>query len=204
MLSRSNIEHLPRLVRCWRDSARPGASALICWWAKGGPKLKAAPRRSVRELCPRNPANGRNLDFVNARRSPPLRLRERDMLRRDSVRVREGIFCHACRAESLAVHPDGRLFPCGQTLATLNSPWVTYGNPTGPASVLAACRPPDGRCRSCDLVQACPGDCPSRLYYNSSASPALACELYRTLWQTMNASSDEEPKQEVPDTASCS
>ncbi|MFH0727795.1 MAG: radical SAM protein [Pseudomonadota bacterium] len=63
------------------------------------------------------PAMRTALDRVNARRAVPIQWREWDRLRPAAGVTREmSAFCHAAHGQSVAVTPDGRLFPCGQTL----------------------------------------------------------------------------------------
>lgn len=123
------------------------------------------------------------LDAVNARRRIPLQLRERDLLGRTRSETDKG-FCHAAAGESLAVDPEGRLFPCGQTLT---DPQFAAGTVWAPQfnglTALERCQPPAADCRACALASICPGDCPSRLYYNAPSRSAQACVLYQTLWQ---------------------
>ena len=119
------------------------------------------------------------LAAVNRRRSHPLLWREQELLKN---RPRTpGVFCHACRAESLAVHPDGRCFPCGQTLGT---PELCLGYVGGLFSLetpLTDLTLTGEHCQGCRLKGRCPGECPSRLYYNRSQVIEQACALYRTL-----------------------
>lgn len=133
------------------------------------------------------------LDAVNARREAPIRLRERDWVRRalESGRTRPETFCHAARGESLAVHPDGRLFPCGQTLgdSRFAAGMVFRPDlerlrefppqpPSPPPPDLPLAASPD--CRDCPLDGRCPGECPSRLFYNDGGK-GLHCAMYRAL-----------------------
>jgi uncharacterized protein len=123
------------------------------------------------------------LDAINARRRVPLQLRERDLLGRTRPETNK-IFCHAAAGESLAVDPEGRLFPCGQTLG---DPQFAAGTVWAPQfnglTALERCQPPTADCRACALESICPGDCPSRLHYNAVSRPAQACVLYQTLWK---------------------
>ena len=119
------------------------------------------------------------LAAVNRRRSHPLLWREQELLKNGSGGA--GVFCHACRAESLAVYPDGRCFPCGQTLGT---PELCLGRIDGlshlktPLTDLALT---GEHCQDCRLKGRCPGECPSRLYYNGGRAIEQACALYLTL-----------------------
>ena len=129
------------------------------------------------------------LDAVNRRRETPIRLRERDHLRR--AMASDGPpqpFCHACRGESLAVRPDGALFPCGQTLGDARFAAGTVYRPDPDRLMgLAARAEVGGDCAGCPLAGRCPGECPSRLFYNRAADPGLGCHLYRTLWESEEA-----------------
>ena len=118
------------------------------------------------------------LAAVNRRRARPLLWREQELLK--SGPGSAGVFCHACRAESLAVHPDGRAFPCGQTLGT---PKLGLGRLDGLSSLetlLTGLALAGEHCRDCPLKGRCPGECPSRLYFNNDQA-LLACRMYRAL-----------------------
>lgn len=128
------------------------------------------------------------LDGVNTRREVPIRLRERDLLDPPRPQPDKG-FCHAALGESLAVDPSGNLFPCGQTLGDPGFAAGTVWEPEpGRLHRLTRCRPPYVDCHRCDLATVCPGDCPSRLFYNAAVRPALVCTLYKTLWRLKQSS----------------
>jgi uncharacterized protein len=123
----------------------------------------------------------KTLDAVNARRAVPIRLRERDRLLLHEKN--ESAFCHTCRAESMAVQPDGKIFPCGQTsgypqffAGTVRPPRLEQLN------ALNRFKPLDAPCDTCPLKKICPGDCPSRLHYNRHHRPFQTCDLYRAIW----------------------
>lgn len=125
----------------------------------------------------------KTLDALNAERDIPIRLRERDLLITAGQNKR-GTFCHACLAESMAVSPDGKIFPCGQTLGdeqfaagTIRAPELEN------LKILQECKPDNTACSTCVLEKICPGDCPSRLYYNRNINGITACDIYRTLWK---------------------
>lgn len=123
----------------------------------------------------------RLLAVVNGRRSFPLRLRELDLVGKAlSGRTGKKHFCHACLGESLAVHPDGRLYPCGQTLGDDRFDAGSVFQPHL-ERLRWNClhRLASRECPGCPLEGNCPGECPSRLYYNRSFRPDLACSIYR-------------------------
>ncbi|MDD3582189.1 MAG: radical SAM protein [Desulfobacca sp.] len=125
----------------------------------------------------------RTLEMINQRRPVPLRWRELDTLREACQRQCPQDLCHACRGESLAVHPDGRVYPCGQTIG---DPRFYAGTVEEVArerlNLLGKPRQPDHACDSCPLRNFCPGDCPSRRFYNGLPQSRLACHLYRAIW----------------------
>lgn len=120
---------------------------------------------------------------VNRLRAAPIYWREHDAVGRSlqgdsAMRT----YCHACRGESLAVHPDGTVYPCSQTVGdpakaagTADSvDWVKLRD------IFRGVRL-QGDCRECALDGRCPGDCPSRLQYGNGASYKVMCTVYRTI-----------------------
>jgi uncharacterized protein len=137
------------------------------------------------------------LGQVNRVRPASLRLRELDAVRAALSGSAPGDFCHACRGESLAVHPDGRVFPCGQAMGDPELAAGTLGRIDWPKlqRAFAGARL-QGPCADCPLAGRCPGDCPSRLASvdpiesdqaqsvqppPAQARPSPACAIYRTL-----------------------
>jgi uncharacterized protein len=123
------------------------------------------------------------LHLVNRSRKNRLQWREWDTVcqvikRQQTVQT----FCHACLGESLAVHPDGTVYPCGQTI----------GDPAMTAGTLDAADWErlkevyrdvrlEGDCGGCPLNGRCPGDCPSRLTCNHAISPQPMCLVYQAI-----------------------
>jgi uncharacterized protein len=131
---------------------------------------------------------------VNSRREVPIQWREWELIFPDDGRPkhRSG-FCHASLGQSLAAMPNGRLFPCGQTLGDSRFSAGTVWEPQdGKLTPLRTCRPQQAGCSTCELATTCPGDCPSRLHYNQNRNPTLACHLYRTLYQMGNRISENQ------------
>lgn len=127
------------------------------------------------------------LDAVNARRRMPLLLRERERIGHVHREPKKA-FCHAVAGESLAVDPEGRLSPCGQTLGDPNFSIGTVWTPKIKGLAALDCsQPPTADCQACALRSICPGDCPSRLHYNAASRPRQACVLYQTLWRLDHA-----------------
>lgn len=135
-------------------------------------------REGIRQLL-------ETLDVLNAARRTPFVLREREHVLRaaNAGGRRTGSFCSACGGRSLAVTPEGELYPCTQTmgdrdfmLGTLDTPLFDCG------SALSSLTAEGAWCDGCELQGRCPGDCPSRLYYNTEENRRLICVLYRTIF----------------------
>jgi len=129
----------------------------------------------------------RTLEATNARREFPIQFRELERVRRTMVAQEPGAYCYACRGESMAVLPDGRIYPCSQTAG---DPQFASGTVEKPCWE-RLCELGDHRlhgtsCPSCPLEIGCPGDCPSRQFYNDHISKSLACVMYKTLWSHGN------------------
>ncbi len=144
-----------------------------------GAPLPAEPGQLVRGI----EALVASLVSINRQRKIPLRLREWDLVRRLLSGAEQPVrtFCQAGAAASLAVRPDGRCFPCGQTLGDLRFEediTIESGCPVLPTVSLAASR---RDCSGCPLEHRCPNECPSRLLYNDPKTHQLACTLYQTL-----------------------
>lgn len=126
------------------------------------------------------------LGAINQQRATPLRLREADLVRRLLAMEPQADrpFCQAMVGACLAVHPDDRLFPCGQTLG--DERFEMGGDTASGDSTLSQARLATSRrhCAGCPLELRCPNDCPSRLVYNVAQTRHLACDLYRTLART--------------------
>lgn len=129
------------------------------------------------------------LRFLNANRPQPLHLREADTLRRAWERQQPQVFCHASRGESLAVAPDGTVYPCGQTCGEdLFAAGTVWEPELSRLQVLGHYRRPrHADCHRCPLTAFCPGDCPSRLLFNHPREARLICVLYQTIWEYWQA-----------------
>ena len=115
--------------------------------------------------------------WINRRRHSPLVLREMDRLRNG-----QKVFCHAVTGSSLAVHPDGGLYPCGQTMG---DPELALGTMDKPdfsrICGLSGYELTSAGCGGCPLEGHCPGECPSRLKYNGPEGQELGCAMLRGL-----------------------
>ncbi|MDO4412622.1 radical SAM protein [Cutibacterium sp.] len=157
----------------------------------------------------------RRLAQVNAIRAKPLVWREletvRAALRRSCASVTtvdpsgrtllplsvpNRPYCHAAVGESMAVAPDGSVYPCSQSV----------GDPASRAGTVhhvdwhrlkerfsQDVHTLKGPCRHCTLAGRCPGDCPSRVEANNLADPErsrtpLTCLINDTLARLETAS----------------
>jgi uncharacterized protein len=93
-----------------------------------------------------------------------------------------GPYCHGCRGESLAIHPDGSVYPCSQTVG---DPGMASGTVDSvDRERLHTCYQGlalRGDCSTCPLAGRCPGDCPSRLRYNNGAGTPVMCTVYQAI-----------------------
>ncbi len=125
----------------------------------------------------------RSWELVNRRRSLPITIRELERLRESSYPLSLRNFCHAAEGRSIAVLPDGSLFPCGQTAGDerflIGDVW-NYDDRK--LNALGSLRLSTDLCASCSLKEVCPGDCPSRIFYNGDDAK-LMCVIYRTMWE---------------------
>ena len=124
------------------------------------------------------------LRLINKKRSIPIQLREWDRIKRLAAVGKTERYCHACNAESLAVLPNGTLFPCGQTAGDPEFACGTVDAPNLSGMMALSGKTLRGdQCGGCPLVAYCPDDCPGRLHYNDTHTRRLACIMYQTLWE---------------------
>jgi uncharacterized protein len=112
-----------------------------------------------------------------------LRWRELDAVRSVlAAAAHERDYCHACLGESLAVHPDGTVYPCAQTVGDPSAAVGTVFNVDWDRlrGFYRDVRM-KGECDDCPLSGHCPGDCPSRLRYNAERKDTVMCTIYRTI-----------------------
>jgi uncharacterized protein len=183
VLSAANVERLAELALSL--AAFPNVEGIgldpVVYKGKANLEMTPAPsggslRYGIRNLLSM-------LKRINELRAAPIRWRELDAVRRAlSSGAVPKAYCHACMGESLAVHPDGSVYPCGQSV----------GDPAMRAGSVECVDLPKlrgiyrdlrlrGDCGGCPLEERCPGDCPSRLAYNHGASSKTMCLIYRTI-----------------------
>lgn len=124
------------------------------------------------------------IDLLNRERSRSLTLREKSLVLRAFRQGSRHHYCSASKGESLAVMPDGSLYPCTQTM---DDPSCFLGTLDGrrdgePAFRLSGMCAEGYWCSGCPLDGRCPGECPSRMMYNGSTRRNLMCVVYRTIF----------------------
>jgi uncharacterized protein len=183
VVSGANVGHLDRLVWTLAGFGRARGIGLDLLVRKGRAGAPAAVETAgASALRTGVGAMMAALDAANQCRAAALQLRELELIRDAAVSGGRPFFCHAAKGQSAAVGPDGRLFPCGQTMG---DPRFAAGSLWQPEpdrlAISGTIDLPDKDCAGCPLEGRCPGDCPSRLHYNRSDHPELICELYRAL-----------------------
>jgi uncharacterized protein len=169
------------------------------------PLVRTGRARDAADLSPRTEAIRSGIRAmsdairqINLRRSSPIHWREFDAVRQAlSNNGPRRHFCHACTGEALAVHPDGAVYPCGQTIGDQDMAAGTVDAVDW--ARLRACYHDVllwGDCGACLLAGRCPGDCPSRLYYNNGTDVPVMCAVYQTIAETLTG---REPYTNDPD-----
>jgi uncharacterized protein len=149
---------------------------------KGRGEASSPKRDSLREAAKRL---YQSLNMVNSLRKNPIVLRELELVKRACAKGPRSSFCEAHRAGSVAVDPSGRLFPCGQAAGDESLSMGTVFEPKAPGINFGDYNLSGPHCEGCPLKGRCPGECPSRLYFNNGENPPLVCELYRGLFEAM-------------------
>lgn len=123
------------------------------------------------------------LEQMKSSHNIPFEWREMQVVRRAiSEKGTSRPYCHACRGESIAVHPNGQVYPCGQTIGDREMAAGTVDAVDW--TKLHTCYEGfklNGNCSSCPLENHCPGECPSRLRYNNGIVPPAMCTIYRAI-----------------------
>lgn len=183
VVSAANVMHLPQLALLlgrYEHARGLGLDLLINRGeaAKGSIAMADAQglHRTMQELV-------LAVSWVNRIRRTPLVLREVERMKQVA-----DAFCHAAAGASLAVHPDGRLYPCGQTMGDDDVALGTIDNPDfSKLNTLSGYELGSAQCGGCPLEGRCPGECPSRLKYNGRQGHELACAMLRGLAKGMDA-----------------
>jgi len=179
VVSADNVATLPQLALSLAGFSFARGIALDLLVDKANAQHNAVQPASPTQLAEAMPKLLDTLRMVNSRRLMPLRLRELDSLQQSRS---DGCYCHACNGESMAVAASGNIYPCGQTLG---DPQFQLGNvftaELQPLATLQQLTLANQNCSGCELQGRCPGECPSRLFYNPTQQRQLSCDLYLAL-----------------------
>lgn len=182
VVTEESVEHLWRLVMLISRFKTARGIALDFLTLKRG-----ALSNGIRPASPENVERSialilDTLEIINRASNPHISFREQDTLKRCMSTAGASPFCHACNGESLAVYPDGSVYPCSQLCG---EPQYCAGNVCGTIDWsnlrLADSSLKNKECFSCALNGRCPGDCPSRLAYNDENEQRAICALYKTI-----------------------
>ncbi|MDR0842069.1 MAG: radical SAM protein, partial [Acidobacteriota bacterium] len=195
VLTRENASHLDKLALALSGYKNVGGFGIDVLIDKGRAHGNAAliPDEAQVEAGTRELLEA--LMYINRSRDQPLRWRELETVRESLQGTSSGVFrgslhsgknvrpyCHACLGESLAVHPDGSVYPCAQTAgdraAASGTVWEPDWSRLRRFYADVSLR---GSCAQCQLGGRCPGDCPSRITYNTGQTAGIVCTIYRTI-----------------------
>ncbi|HOS43976.1 MAG TPA: radical SAM protein, partial [Armatimonadota bacterium] len=160
VLSSANVARLRELVLCL--GVYPNVSGVGL-----DPVVAAGAARHAEALMPDPEAVRRGVRAMYAAVSGLNRLRARPFQWRECAAVERALagdapvrpYCHACRGESLAIHPDGTAYPCAQAVG---DPAMQVGDVDAVdwARLRAVYHGVQlrGECAACALSGRCPGD----------------------------------------------
>lgn len=184
VITNKNIAYLDRLVLMLSSFPNARGIGLDLLIHKGS----AVTSDAVLPASPGQMTDGINrmmdaLRMVNRNRRIKLEFRELNAVTNAVKRKPGACFCHVGAGESLAVCPDGSLYPCSQTAGDSRFFLGTFSEPdSAPARLLSTFRLSSANCGHCPLKRRCPGDCYSRQYYNDAENRQLICEMYKAIW----------------------
>jgi uncharacterized protein len=123
------------------------------------------------------------LDMINKISCPSISFREAETVERCLSNDKETPFCNVCTGQSMAVYPDGSIYPCsqlageeifyvGNVMQEINWSRLKHSLPSLTFN----------DCINCEIKNRCPGDCPSRLFYNDNTVKQNICAMYQTIY----------------------
>jgi uncharacterized protein len=151
----------------------------------GGGDLSPRPEQ-IQEMAPRLV---KTLAFIQARRFPPLKVREVDQVRRRRGLAEVRPYCLAAAGATAAVDPAGRLWPCASLTdwPELAAGTVWEPEPDKLAAVHSLWRLPPG-CAGCPVRVICRGGCPARRLAETGRADGRSrteCLFRRELYQAL-------------------
>jgi len=195
VVSSANAEKLHRVVLTLAGFSMARGIGFDLLVKKGNTKTLSIDSASPMQLKSGIKKLKQALVLVNKGRKNPILIREQEQIEMHRRRKKQSsAFCHAANGQSLAVTPKGDLYPCSQTAFDPDFFMGSLTEKNGWESILPSLGAPffslasytlqnsaKERCCSCGIQTCCPGECPSRLYYNSNENNSLTCLLYQTL-----------------------
>lgn len=145
-------------------------------------------KNSVPQISPEAVRTGiinmmKTLEIVNFNRNASIRFREADSVAKHAGSGKTESFCYACLGESMAIYPDGKVYPCSQLCGEEKYCAGSIGSDIDISRLhLKNHSLISDECISCELKGMCPGDCPSRLLHNGQGEHRIVCEIYRTIY----------------------
>ena len=156
VVTMENVMHLDKLALMLAGFPNVRGIGLDLLVNKGSAAVNQVPHATPELMKKSAQALLAMLDIVNSRRSNPLQVRELNKNRRSSP-----ILCHAAKGESMAVLPDGSVYPCSQTAGDPDFNCGTIHNVNWKRLRMSA----QG------------DDCPSRTHYNQGTNQILHAAL---------------------------
>ena len=156
--------------------------------------LVTKPNQSSMDLihCNRNDIQhgmfnlSKTIAFIRNNSGRPFRFRELDLIVNQSNPRSSRYYCNACEGSSMALLPDGSVFPCSQVAGTKEFFCGSLNDIDSNRlkRLSTYFRLTDDQCAQCKISMVCPGDCPSRQYFNQPQTRRLFCDLYNALWES--------------------
>ncbi|WP_038056595.1 radical SAM protein [Thermodesulfobacterium hydrogeniphilum] len=169
VISNLNINFLPKLLLLLSTFPNFEGIALSLLVKKGqalkNPQIKLPDIKKFKAILKEFL---KTLDLVNRIRLKPVKFRELEIFKNRVEKNLKYPFCFALKGKSLAVCPDGTLYPCSQTVDDPNFF-------SGTLEKLNF----DGFLALKKISILCPEDCPSRTYYNNAENKKLIHAMHK-------------------------
>ena len=188
VLTSRNIDALPEflLAMAGHPSVRVVNLDLVRELGRAEGRELSPSESQIREMVPRMLET---LAFINARRWPPLKVREVEQVKKRSTDKTVQPYCLACLGRYAAVSPEGDLFSCSSLTGNAERKvgnLVSQPDLGLPATSADWCLPAE--CRDCRVRLVCRGGCPARRIA-STGSPfrksQTECALRRAIYKGM-------------------
>jgi uncharacterized protein len=152
----------------------------------GAPQYKEL-KKAIKKMA-------QTIGMINSMRTRPIAFRELELVKNSFLKGDRAHFCEAHKGRSFAVDPTGVLYPCGQAAFDTTLSMGTVFERDFPKIDLRGYNLKGPYCEGCLLQGKCPGECPSRLYFNKGEDPPLVCAIYQALAEELQSSSPLHPQ----------